>query len=192
MLLRNRPPQIETAPAPASGGFEHLPQSAIAVVRWLAANRVDYVLVGPIARSIRGDGSAHGPVAIVPAPYGRNLDRLVRALVSAHARPRVPAPLDGPTIGSGGQPFRLSADKLLAGQRWTLRCGAHDLDVEGYGPGASRYQEVLYEASRFELGPDLQVEVAAPEDIEHFDHIRRTGSTPEIRIVRAARDAEVS
>jgi len=188
MLLRNRPPQIETAPAPASGGVEHLPQSSIAVVRWLSANRVDYVLVGPLARAIRGDGSASGPVAIIPAPYGRNLDRLARALSSAHARLRVADRPAAAGIASSGQPVKLSAGKLLSGQRWMLRCGAHDLDIEGYGPGAPRYQELLYEASRFELAAELRVEVAAPEDIEHFDHVRRTGSAPEIRIARAARD----
>jgi hypothetical protein len=191
MLLRNRLPQIEAAPAPAAGGFEHLPQSSIAVVRWLAANRVEYVLVGPVARSIRGESSASGPVAIVPAPYGRNLDRLVRALSSAHARPRVPDPTAG-ALGTSAQPFRLTAEKLLSGQRWMLSCGAHELDVEAHGPDAPRYQELLYEASRFELAPDLRVEVAAPEDIEHFDHVRRTGSAPEIRIVRAVRDPEPS
>jgi hypothetical protein len=31
----------------------------------------------------------------------------------------------------------------------------------------------------------VSVEVASPEDIEHYAHVRRTGTAPEIRIVRA-------
>jgi hypothetical protein len=191
MLLRNRPPQIETLPATATSGFEHLAPSAIAVLRWLSANRVDFVLVGPVARSIRGDGAADGPVAIVPAPYGRNLDRLARALNSAHARMRLEREQTG-SRPNEGMPVRLTAEKLLSAQRWALRCGAHELDVEGQAPGGPNFQELLYEASRFELSADLRIEVAAPEDIEYFEHVRRTGVPPEIRIVRMSRDAEAS
>jgi hypothetical protein len=83
-------------------------------------------------------------------------------------------------------PVKLSAEKLVRGQRWTLRCGAHDLDVEGRPKGVPRYQELLYEAVKFELAPELSVEVASPEDIEHYDHVRRTGLAPEFRVARGA------
>ena len=53
------------------------------------------------------------------------------------------------------------------------------------------YQELLYEAGRFELEPGLSVEVASPEDIEHFAHLRRTGSPPEIRIIRHEKEQAV-
>ena len=52
--------------------------------------------------------------------------------------------------------------------------------------GTPRYQELLYEAARFELASGLSVEVAAPEDIEHYDHLQRTGVAPEMRITRRA------
>ena len=81
-------------------------------------------------------------------------------------------------------PVKLTAEKLVRGQRWTLRCGAHDLDIEGRAAGSPSYQELLYEAARFELAGDLSVEVASPEDIEHYAHVRRTGLSPEIRITR--------
>ena len=42
-------------------------------------------------------------------------------------------------------------EKLVAPARFTLRCGVHDLDVEGRPKGVPRYQELLYEATRFEL-----------------------------------------
>ena len=76
-----------------------------------------------------------------------------------------------------------------------LRFGGYDLDIEGAGkrgrcagarPTSPRpgYQELLYEAGRFQLAEGLSVEVASPEDLEHFSHVRRTGSAPEFRVAR--------
>jgi hypothetical protein len=186
MLLRHRPPGIESVPPPPTKGFEHLDQRWIAVLRWLQANKIEFVLVGPAARAVRGEPKARGPVAIVPAPYGRNLDRLARALVAAHARLRVDAGLEGETSGAETMQVKMTGDKLVRGQRWTLRCGAHDFDVEGRPKGVPSYQDLLYEAVRFELAPELAVEVASPEDIEHYDHVRRTGLAPEFRVARGA------
>jgi hypothetical protein len=183
MLLRHRPPRIDAGPVNVVHGFEHLDESWIAVLRWLQASRVEFVLVGPVARAVRGDGSARGAVSIVPAPYGRNLDRLARGLWSAHARLRMDTGKEG-EAGADTVPVKLSAEKLVRAQRWTLRCGVHDIDIEGRPAGVPRYQEVLYESSPFELASDVKVEVASPEDIEHYDHVRRTGVSPEITIRR--------
>ncbi len=184
MLLRNRSPGIEPFPAQITKGFEHLGPSWINVLGWLQINRIEHVLVGAAARAIRGEAGVSGPISIVPAPYGRNLDRLARALFSAQARLRVEGA--GQSGRADPQPVKLTAEKLVAGQRWTLRCGVYDLDVEGRPAGAPRYQELLYEASRFEPALELKVEVASPEDIEHYDHMRRTGIAPEITITRKA------
>jgi hypothetical protein len=179
MLLRHRTPGFDPRPAHTVEGLEHLKHERIAVLRWLAANHVEYILTGPVAEAIRGQVTADGPVAIVPAPYGRNFERLARALWSAHARLRIDGEADT-------TPVRVSADKLARGHRWMLRCGIHDLDIEGRPAGVPRYQELLYEASRFEVELGLSVEVASPEDLEHYSHLRRTGSAPEIRIRRAS------
>ncbi len=181
MLLRHRSPRIDSQSRTAGEGFEYLDEQSLAVLRWLNANRVEYIVVGPLAEAIRGNRQAAGPVGIIPAPYGRNVGRLCRALWSAHARIRIDGEAD--TL-----PVKMNEEKLLRGGRWTLRCGAHDLDIEGCPKGASRYQELLYEARRFELGPDLSVEVASPDDLEYYAHVRRTGSPPEIRITRSARE----
>ena len=37
-------------------------------MRWLNANKVDFVLIGSPALAIRGEVSARGPIAIVPLP----------------------------------------------------------------------------------------------------------------------------
>jgi hypothetical protein len=187
MLLRHRAPGIETrATTTPAASFKHLDPSALAVLQWLVENRIDFVLVGPVARAIRGDSQARGAVSLVPAPYGRNLDRLARALWSAHARLRVDG-RGGLTAAETAEtvPVKLSAEKLVGIEAWKLRCGAYDIDVEGRPDGVPRFQELLYEAARYELAPDLAVEVGSPEDIEHYEHVRRTGVSPEIKITRA-------
>jgi hypothetical protein len=177
MLLRRRPPAIDSQPGTTSEGFQHLSVKSVAMLRWLNANHVEFVLVGPVADAIRGQAPISGPVAIVPAPYRRNFGRLCRALWAEHARLRV----DGE---EGTVPVKLTDEKLMRGGRWTLRAGVHDLDIEGRPPDAPSYQELLYEATRTELAPDLSVDVASPEDLEHYAHVRRTGTAPEIRITR--------
>jgi hypothetical protein len=191
MLLRRRPPGIESHPYQHPAGLEHINPEWIAVLRWLSANRVEYVAIGPVARAIRGDTEADGPVALVPAPYGRNLDRLAHALNSAHARLRIDGVGGEDTAAAENTAVKLGAEKLSRGIRWRLRCGAYDVDVEGAlaraeeaPAGAPDYQELLYEAGRFALEPGLNVQVASPEDIERFDHLYRTGVAPEIKITR--------
>jgi hypothetical protein len=187
MLLKRRTPRIETRPADTRQGFEHLDPAATAMLRWLKANRIEFILVGPVAAAIRGQTGEDGPVAIVAAPYQRNLERLASALDGAKACVR----LDGAGITgeTDTTPTKLTADKLARGQLWTLRCGAYDLDIEGRAPGSPSYQELLYEASSFEPAAGVIVEVASPEDIEHYAHVRRTGTVPEIRITRATAPA---
>jgi hypothetical protein len=191
MRLMNRVPRIEHKSVKSRPGLEHLRSEWIAVVRWLNANKVEYVLIGAVAESIRGNARAKGPLSIVPAPYRRNLERLARALSVEHARERID--MDGNAAGADPVPVKLSAEKLAERARWTLRCGSQDIDVEcgvraaGGERGLPSYQELLYEAGRFELNADVSVEVASPEDIQHFTHLRRTGVAPEIRITKQVR-----
>jgi hypothetical protein len=194
MLLKRRPPGISTQAPDVLAGFEHLEPSAIAVVRWLNANKIDYVLVGPVARAIRGEAGTAGPVAIVPAPYGRNWERLCTALVAQRAGLRAEAGVQGSGALPAATPVKLTVEKLARGRRWLLRCGSYDLDIEGLplpeggssDATAPGYQELLYESSRFEIADGVSLEVAAPEDLEHYSHVRRTGTAPEFRVTRTS------
>jgi hypothetical protein len=183
MLLKRRPPGISSDNPDRSAGFEHLEPSAISVLRWLNANKIDFVLVGPVARAIRGETETTGPVAIVPAPYGRNFERLCTALVAEHAGLRSDQGTHGSGTRPAAAPIKLTSEKLAAGNRWLLRFGKYDLDIEA---SESRYQELLYEAGRFEIASGVSVEAAAPEDLEHYSHVRRTGTSPEFRVTRKA------
>ncbi len=187
MLLRTRVPSIDSAPVAPIKGYEHLSASSIAVLRWLNAAGVDFVLVGSVARAARGDSGAQGPVAIVPAPYGRNLDRLSRALNAVHARHRSPAAMLGITVRPAGRAatHRFTPEELVRAEHWSLSCGHHELDIEGRPEGSPSFQELLYEAVRIELAEGVSAEVAAPEDIEHYTHVRRTGVAPQLLVSRA-------
>jgi hypothetical protein len=176
MLQRRRAPGIDPRPAQPAKGFEHLKGEWATVLRWLGEARVEHVVVGPAGEAIRGGVNADGPLAIVPAPYHRNLDRLADALLVVHTRLRTEG-------GADVAPVRFSAAALAAGDRWTLRCDAtYDLDIEMFAP--ERYSELLYEANRFEIEPGLSVEVASLEHLEHQAHVLLTGVEPEIRVTR--------
>jgi hypothetical protein len=181
MLLRRRPPQIDTSPIRPAQGFEHLAAETIAVLKWLKANQVEFVLLGPVAEAIRAGAPGPGPVAIVPAPYRRNFERLWRALDAAHAKPR---PDSGAKELRETRPAKLGPDACSGGQRWMMGSGPYYLDVEGRPSGTPGYQELLYEASRYEVAAGLSVDVASPEDIAHYEHVRRTGASPEMRVSR--------
>jgi hypothetical protein len=212
MLLKRRPPKISAQSTEANQAFSHLDPPSLAVIRWLNAHRVDYVLVGPVARAIRGERDTSGPVAIVPAPYVRNWERLSDALTAERATLRGQSSSRGQSTPPAVSAVKLTTEKLSAGRRWQLRCGEHELDIEAlpvrpevtgaegesasgspaHGaeperPEASGYQELLYETGRFELAEGLSVEVASPEDLELYSHIRRTGSAPEFRVTRRTR-----
>jgi hypothetical protein len=182
MPLRRRSPQIDTRPIHPAKGFEHLTGESLAVLKWLKANQVEFVLVGPVAEAIRRGAPGRGPVAIVPAPYRRNFERLSRALDSTHARPRP----DGAKEGRDARSAKKNPDTGTGGQRWMLGSGPYFLDVEGRPAGTPAYQELLYEAGRFETAAGLNVDVASLEDIEHYEQVRKTGYAPEMRITRAS------
>jgi hypothetical protein len=198
MLLRHRSPEIDTAPATPAAGLEHLQQGWISVLRWLNASRIDYVLVGPVAHAIRGEMTSRGPVAVVPAPYRRNYERLASALNEKGATLRTERGVRG---ADPRAEVRLDAEKLARGRRWLLHFAGQELDVESSrlaapAPGMSeasgpigdgaRYQELLLESSRIRVADEVEVEVASPEDLELYSHLRRTGVAPEFRITRSS------
>ncbi len=185
MLLKRRAPRIDRKPTEPAKGFDHLDQDALSVLRWLGEARVEFVLVGPVADALRRRTAAGGPVAIVPAPYRRNFERLEKLLGSDRVYARIDG--GGPNGEPDLTPTKLTAEMLGRGQLRTLRIGTHDLDIEGSASGLPSYQDLLYEASRFDPAPDVSVEVASPEDIERYAHVRRTGIAPEITIRRQER-----
>jgi hypothetical protein len=178
MLQRHRAPGIDHRPAQTVKGLEHLKDEWVVILRWLAECRVEHVVVGSVGEAIRGRADAEGPLAIVPAPYDRNLDRLAHALLAVQTRLRT-------ENRAGVAPVRFSAASLAAGEHWRLTCEIiYDLDVEMCP--AERYSELLYEASRSEIEPGLSVEVASLEVLDHSLHVPVSSEEPEIRITRGS------
>jgi hypothetical protein len=196
MLLKRRPPKIDTTrPFEPKPGFEHADAGEIALLRWLKEYSIDFVLVGSVSQTVHTGSVTAGPLAIVPAPYRRNLERLARALAGAEARVR--DELARPPGRDRDAPVQLTVTDLMQDRVWPLCCGPLPIDVvgttapsNGGAHGSSDYQELLYEATRVELTFDLSVEIASPEDIAHYAHLRRTGSPPEITISRRSSTAK--
>jgi hypothetical protein len=80
---------------------------------------------------------------------------------------------------------RFTPEELVRPEHWALSCGEHELDIEGRPPASPSFQELLYEAVRIEVAEGVSAEVAAPEDIEHYAHVRRTGVAPQLLVSRA-------
>jgi hypothetical protein len=198
MLLKRRPPKIDTTrPFEPKPGFEHVDAGEIALLRWLNEHSIDFVVVGSVDvdRTVHTGSVTAGPLAIVPAPYRRNLERLARALAGAEARVRNESAR--PPGRDRDAPVQLTVTDLMEDRVWPLCCGPLPIDVVGTtapstggAHGSSDYQELLYEATRVELTSDLSVEIASPEDIGHYAHLRSTGSPPEITISRGLTTAE--
>jgi len=162
------------APAPAPG-YEHLSPEALSALQWLGRERIDYVVVGSLANAIRLRAGAGLPATIVPAPYGRNLDRVSAALASVKAGIR---PVSAAAVGLAGADVvlarrRITADELLGSERLTLRCSDFDLDIEARPEGVPSYQDLLFDASRVEIAAGLSPEVASLEHIKLYLELRR-------------------
>ncbi len=162
------------APAPAPG-YDHLSPQALSALHWLDRERIDYVVVGALANAIRLRAGTGLPTTIVPAPYGRNLDRVTGALASVKAAIR---PVSAAAVGLAGADVvlasrRITADELLGKERLTLRCTGFDLDIEARPKGGPSYQDLLFDANRIEIAAGLSPEVASLEHIKLYLDLRR-------------------
>lgn len=161
-------------PVPAPG-YDHLAPEALSALHWLDEERIDYVVVGALANAIRLRAGAGLPTTIVPAPYGRNLDRVTAALASVKAAIR---PVSAAAVGLAGADVvlarrRITADQLLGSERLTLRCDGFDLDIEARPEGTPSYQDLLFDAGRIEIAAGLSPEVASLEHIKLYLDLRR-------------------
>ncbi len=149
-------------PTPA----EELPYDAVAMLTMLDRHRVEYVLIGGLAAAVHGCVTPDTTVAVVPARFSRNRDRLTRALGALHATSR--------QASSGSRPGQT---------RMRTHLGALEVDYEP--PGTAGHLDLYDSARRFVLGPALTVEVACPADLLRIAEMRRSpadeASLPSLR-----------
>jgi hypothetical protein len=125
----------------------------------LQRHDVQFVLVGDVAEAIYNHGGFVSGVAIVPASYGRNVERLIAALRALDAE-----------MGIAGIPASESVDWWRTDLRDLAPCSfmtsGADVDVD-FEPGDTRgYQDLFDDASQIELAPGVAPLVASAEDLE--------------------------
>lgn len=141
----------------------------------LARHRVEFVLVGDIARAIYDNGGIVSAVAIVPGSYGRNVERLATALTSLNAQ-----------LGIAGRPDPRDLDWRRMDLRELAPCtfmtAYADIDVDFEPAGTSGYRDLFQDADRFDVGPGVRPYVASPDDLDRIGRVGEGPRVPEIAL----------
>lgn len=142
----------------------------IHILRRLELHGVRYVLIGGLAAKAHGSPSLTVDLDIC---YARDRDNLVHL---AAALRELGSVLRG---ASPGLPFRLDAETLRRGDRFTLTTTAGDLDILGTPAGTAGYEELAANAEEAELDDDLVVRVVSLDDLIRM---KRAAGRPKDRI----------
>lgn len=143
-----------------------LDPTLLETLRTLSLHDVEFVLAGPIAEAIYNHGGFVPGLTIVPAGYGRNVERLGGALHALDAQ-----------LGSGpaAAPLDPRLDvRDLAPCSFTTRLV--DVEVDFAPPGTKGYRDLFDDAAHIELAAGIRPLVAALDDLER---IARGGATSE-------------
>lgn len=155
----------------------------IATLRSLEEHRVEFVLVGDVANAIHDHGGFVSSVAIVPGDYGRNVDRLVRALDALDAE-----------LGIAGRPDPRGSGWRHEDLRHLAPCSfmtAHaDLDVDFLPIGANGYRDLFQDAERHDLPGGVHPHVASLEDLIRLGRSTAPAAHPPAALQPAALSLE--
>jgi hypothetical protein len=125
----------------------------------LQQHDVQFVLVGDVAEAIYNNGGFVSGVAIVPASYGRNVERLIAALRALEAE-----------MGIAGIPANEFVEWWRSDLRDLAPCSfmtsGADVDVDFEPSGTRGYQDLFDDASQIQLTPGIAPLVASAEDLE--------------------------
>ena len=142
-----------------------LPPDAVALLARLDKLGVEHVLAGELAAAIHGCRFTDDTVVIVPARYGRNLDRLARALRELSAAPD--------TAFEGAPPsWQPTPDALRRLGRLRLTSTLGDLEIDFEPPATAGHLDLFENARRHTVTPGLEVQVAALEDLIRIAEMR--------------------
>jgi hypothetical protein len=121
----------------------------------LTRHRVRFVVIGGIAGRLYGSPSVTNDLDVCYARDGKNLAALSKAVTELHARLR-----DAPA----GLPFRPDPETLAAGDNFTFRTDAGNLDCFGTPTGSAGFEELIGGATRMRVGK-LEVAVVPLDDL---------------------------
>ncbi len=108
-----------------------------ALLRRLAENEVDFILVGGVAASVHGSARLTQDLDIVYARSPDNLERIVSALADIEPYLRGAPP---------GLPFDWSPETLRRGLNFTLATRLGDVDLLGEITGGGGYEDLVDES----------------------------------------------
>jgi len=117
-----------------------------------------YVLIGGYASSILGAPIITNDVDVCYQRTAENMGRLAAALGELHATLRV-AGVDEDL------PFILDSRTLAAGDPFTFRTDAGDLDALGTPSGTGGFRDLDADATSYDLGEGLIVRVVSLDDL---------------------------
>lgn len=127
----------------------------------LAAEGVQFVLIGGMAAILHGDVGVTVDLDVVPARDAANLDRLARALRALGARIRTEGEPDGLAFDCSSQFFAsMSPDSIV---NMTTEVG--DLDVTFRPSGTQGFKDLQRDAIEIEAAERLHIRVASLADI---------------------------
>lgn len=125
-----------------------------AILAALERSRTDYVLIGGLARVLRGTGEITTGVDLCPSVTGGNVDRLRAAIIGLEAR------------RADGSDVRLSVQALKREPIIELQTSYGELNVVASPTGVPRGYTDLYRAASIEsLGHGLRPRVASAADL---------------------------
>jgi hypothetical protein len=119
---------------------------------------VSYVLIGGYASSVLGAPIITNDVDVCYERTPENMDRLAAALQELHATLRV-AGVDEEL------PFILDGRTIAAGDSFTFRTDAGDLDILGTPSGTGGFRDLDADATSYDLGEGLIVRVVSLDDL---------------------------
>ena len=127
----------------------------------LAAEGVQFVLIGGMAAILHGDVGVTVDLDVVPARDAANLERLVRALRTLGARIRTEGEPEGLAFDCSKQFFaNLSPDSIV-----NMTTEAGDLDVTFRPSGTQGFRDLRRDAIEIEAADRLHILVASLADI---------------------------
>jgi len=151
----------------------------VAALQILAANSVDFVVIGGIAARLWGSPTVTRDLDICYSRAPANLERLAAALQEMHAKLRGV---------SEKVPFRLDARTLAAGDSFTFKSDVGDVDCLGTPTGTGGYDDLRAGAERMDVD-GLKVWVTSLVDL--IDMKRSAGRTKDrlaLEVLGALRD----
>lgn len=119
---------------------------------------VNYILIGGLAGELLGAPLATNDIDICYERSPDNLRRLARALRELHAALRVARVTEE-------LPFLLDEKTIAAGDSFTFRTDAGDLDILATPSGTNGFRDLIGSAGTFDLGDGLLVRVVALDDL---------------------------